>query len=293
MDWSLVSPEGLEWMVRHGDGREAAAAMVEVIRRGDPKHRVLRWTQVMAVLVARDGGVGNMQAGEGKTLVFLAAAALKSAQGGAVKIITTRDVLANEAYGEYRTILGEYGFDIVRMNPDNPYADPVGGRPTIYIGTMNDAGFGELRGNVAPARRNGVDEIDEALVHSDTTFILSEGAGDPASVEVIKEVEDAHAFVTGARKAGLLSEFDFGREPGQVGGGTRLTEEGRARIVDILGRDPTAEETHRLTMAATAEWEYVENDHYVVWHHRELGPEYVVVDGRTVLNPDAHKIYII
>ncbi|MGW6337294.1 hypothetical protein, partial [Nocardia rhamnosiphila] len=151
-DWSLVSREGFDWMIRQsGDGRESAAAMVEIIRRGDPKHRVLRWTQVMAVLVARDGGVGNMQAGEGKTLVFLAAAALKSAQGGPVKVITTRDVLANEAFGEYNAILGEYGFDIVRMNPDSPYADPVEGRPTIYVGTMNDAGFGELRGNVAPA----------------------------------------------------------------------------------------------------------------------------------------------
>ncbi|WP_157181887.1 hypothetical protein, partial [Nocardia testacea] len=70
-DWSLVSPEGLDWMIRESPDRiESAAAMVEIIRRGDPKHRVLRWTQVMAMLVARDAGVGNMQAGEGKTLVF-------------------------------------------------------------------------------------------------------------------------------------------------------------------------------------------------------------------------------
>ncbi|MGW6334257.1 MFS transporter [Nocardia rhamnosiphila] len=293
-DWSLVSPEGLEWMVRHGDAREAATAMVEMIRRGDPKHRVLRWTQVMAVLVARDGGVGNMQAGEGKTLVFLAAAGLKAAQGGPVKIITTRDVLANEAFGEYRTILGEHGFDIVRMNPDNPYAEPGDGRPTIYIGTMNDAGFGELRGHVAPARRNGIDEIDEALVHADTTFILSEGAGNPAGDEVVAAVADAHAFLTDARRAGLLSEFDFGREPGRVGGGTALTDGGRVKIEDVLGRPLTDEEAHRLTMAATAEWEYAENDHYVVWHHPELGPEHVTTaDGAQVLNPDAHKIYII
>ncbi|WP_218000832.1 hypothetical protein, partial [Nocardia testacea] len=71
-DWSLVSPEGFDWMIRESPDRiESAAAMVEIIRRGDPKHRVLRWTQVMAMLVARDAGVGNMQAGEGKTLVFL------------------------------------------------------------------------------------------------------------------------------------------------------------------------------------------------------------------------------
>ncbi|MGA6209674.1 hypothetical protein ACPESR_33480, partial [Nocardia testacea] len=138
-DWSLVSPEGLGWMIRQsGDGQESAAAMVEIIRRGDPKHRVLRWTQVMAMLVARDAGVGNMQAGEGKTLVFLAAAALKAARGEPVVIITTRDGLAHDAFGEYRTILGDHGFDIVRMNPDRGYAEPVEGRPTIFIGTMED-----------------------------------------------------------------------------------------------------------------------------------------------------------
>lgn len=301
-DWSLVSAEGLEWMVRHGDDREATTAMIEIIHRGDPKNRVLRWTQVMAVLVARDGGVGNMQAGEGKTLVFLAAAALKAADGDPVKVITTRDVLANEAFDEYRTILGDFGFDIVRMNPDTPYADPVEGRSTIYIGTMNDAGFGELRGNIAPARRNGVDEIDEALVHADTTFVLSEGSGNPARTEVTAQVTDAHSFLTDAVAAGLLKESDFHRVPGRTGGDTALTEPGRAKIEDILGRPLTEEENHRLVMAATAEWEYVENDHYVVWHHPELGPEFRIdsagkvmigADGQPIRNPESHKIYII
>ncbi|MGW1743987.1 preprotein translocase subunit SecA, partial [Nocardia sp. NPDC001965] len=294
-DWSLVSREGFDWMIRHSsDPLESAAAMVEIIRRGDPQHRVLRWTQVMAMLVARDAGVGNMQAGEGKTLVFLAAAALKAARGEPVNIITTRDGLAHDAYGEYRAILVDYGFDIVRMNPDSPYQDPVEGRPTIYIGTMEDLGFGELRGNVPGARRNGIDEIDEALVFANTTFVLSEGAGNPAEVSVEVAVTDAHAFLTDGRKAGLFSEFDFGREPGRSGGGTELTDAGRVKIEQILGRSLTEEETNRLTMAAAAEFEYVENDHYVVWHHPERGPEYVVgADGVRRLNPDAHKIYII
>ncbi|WP_169816312.1 LuxR C-terminal-related transcriptional regulator, partial [Nocardia miyunensis] len=302
MDWSTVSPEGVDWMLHHGTEREAMMAVIEIIRRGDPKGRLLRWTQVMAILVARDGGVGNMQAGEGKTLVFLGAAALKAARGGPVKVITTRDVLANEAFDEYRMILGKFGFDIVRMNPDHPYAEPVDGKPTIYIGTMNDAGFGELRGNVAPARINGVDEIDEALVHADTTFILSEGSGNPASAEVQAQVTDAHAFLHDALKAGLITEFDFGRDPGQIGGGTALTDTGRAKIEDILGRPLTTEETHRLTMAATAGWEYIEDDHYVVWHHPELGPEFLTDSdgnivtndaGDPVRNPASHKIYII
>jgi DNA-binding CsgD family transcriptional regulator len=230
----------------------------------------------------------------GKTLVFLAAAALKSARGEPVNIITTRDGLAHDAFGEYRAILVEYGFDIVRMNPDAPYQDLVEGRPTIYVGTMEDLGFGELRGNVPLARRNGIDEIDEALVFANTTFVLSEGSGNPAEGKVEAAVADAHAFLTDARKAGLLTEFDFGREPGRVGGGTELSDAGRVKIEEILGRPLTDEETNRLTMAAAAEFEYVENDHYVVWHHPELGPEYVVgANGVRIVNPDSHKIYII
>ncbi|MGA6209675.1 hypothetical protein ACPESR_33485, partial [Nocardia testacea] len=180
------------------------------------------------------------------------------------------------------------------MNPDRGYAEPVEGRPTIFIGTMEDLGFGELRGNVPSARSHGVDEIDEALVFANTTFVLSEGSGNPAGDHVEAAVADAHAFFTEARDAGLLSEFDFGREPGRVGGGTELTDAGRVKIEAIVGRPLTEEETNRLTMAAAAEFEYVENDHYVVWHHPELGPEYVTTaDGVRVLNPEAHKIYII
>ncbi|WP_280316717.1 LuxR C-terminal-related transcriptional regulator, partial [Nocardia wallacei] len=296
-DWAAVSERDLTAMLHGGDDRDAALAVIEVINREEGK--TLRWTQVMAMLAMRDGVV-NMDAGEGKTLVFLAAAALDSARTGPAQVITTRDTLANHAFDQYRKILGKYGYDIVRMNPDRPYAAPAENRATIYVGTMNDAGFGRLRGNVTPGRHVSIDEIDEALVHANTTFILSEGTGSPAGREVAGQVADAHGFLEGAlRKPAptgepLLSEADFGRRPGQVGGGTALTEGGRAKVREILGRDLTDAEAHRLTMAATAKWEYVENDHYVVWHHPELGPEFRTnPDGTQVRNPDSHKIYIL
>ncbi|WP_433525882.1 MFS transporter [Nocardia pseudovaccinii] len=298
-NWSTVSAEGLEWMLRHGDERQAALAVVEVICREEGK--TLRWTQVMAMLAMRDGVV-NMDAGEGKTLVFLAVAAVDSASGGPAQVITTRDTLANHAFDQYQNILGKYGFDIVRMDPDNPYPQPADGKATIYIGTMNDAGFGELRGNVVPGRYKSVDEIDEALVHANTTFILSEGSGSPAGPEVVAQVADAGNFLADALHAKLLTEADFGRYQGQIGGGTALTEAGRAKIEQVLGRELTDAEAHRLTMAATAKWEYVENDHYVVWHHPELGPEFrtdsdgsvvTTADREPIRNPESHKIYII
>ncbi|MGK8521356.1 hypothetical protein ACRS6B_07260 [Nocardia asteroides] len=56
-------------MLRGDDPADATAAMIEVIRRGDGK--ILRWTQVAAMTAMRGGPV-NMDAGEGKSLVFLA-----------------------------------------------------------------------------------------------------------------------------------------------------------------------------------------------------------------------------
>ncbi|MFQ6395621.1 LuxR C-terminal-related transcriptional regulator [Nocardia sp. KC 131] len=308
-DWSTVSDQELKAMLFSGNDREAALAVIEVINRGEGK--VLRWTQVMGMLAVRDGHVGRMQAGEGKTLVFQAASALRAARGEPVRVLTTMDTLALEAYDIGQKLFGNYGFDIRLMNPDNPYAPVAEGQATISFGTLHADGFGELRGNVAPGRIKQVDEVDAAVKGS--VFILSEGAGNAASPEVTARVEDVHGFLRDAVKAGLLSRADFVRAAGASEDHTTLTGSDRAKVEHILGgeltaklekiigRIPSESEAHRIAMAATAEWRYTENDDYVVWHHPELGPEFrtdsdgnvLVVDGKKVLNPDSHKVYII
>ncbi|MFE7797964.1 LuxR C-terminal-related transcriptional regulator [Nocardia sp. NPDC057440] len=308
-DWSTVSDQELKAMLFSGNDREAALAVIEVINRGEGK--VLRWTQVMGMLAVRDGHVGRMQAGEGKTLVFQAASALRAARGEPVRVLTTMDTLALEAYDIGQKLFGNYGFDIRLMNPDNPYAPVAEGQATISFGTLHSDGFGELRGNVAPGRIKQVDEVDAAVKGS--VFILSEGAGNAASPEVTARVEDVHGFLQDAVKAGLLSEADFVRAAGASEDHTTLTGSDRAKVEHILGgeltaklekiigRIPSESEAHRIAMAATAKWRHIENDDYVVWHHPELGPEFLtdsdgnvlVVNSKKVLNPDSHKVYII
>ncbi|WP_157114663.1 preprotein translocase subunit SecA, partial [Nocardia niwae] len=259
-----VSPATLAEMLR-GDDADATAAVIEVIRRGEGK--ILRWTQVAAVTAMRRVPV-NMDAGEGKSLVFLAHAIREAIEHGAVQVITTRDNLANREVTRYVTVLAEYGIDVVRMNPDHAPRHPEPGRPTIYIGTQQDVGFAALRDNWVPGRSAAIDEIDEALIHADTQYILSDGADQFADPATAAQVTDARDFLIGALRDNNLTEADFGRTPGQRGGPARLTEDGRQKLEQLLGRAATEAEFVRIAMAAAARWEYVENVHYVVHNDR-------------------------
>ncbi|MEU4341364.1 alpha/beta hydrolase [Nocardia sp. NPDC023852] len=263
-----------------GDPADATAALIEVIRRGEDK--VLRWTQVAALIAMRDGPV-DMDAGEGKSLVFLAHAARDAVEHGAVQVITTRDNLANREFTRYQSVLSRVGFDVVRMNPDHAPPPPAEGRPTIYIGTQQDVGFAALRENWVPGRRAAIDEIDEALVHADTRYILSDGAAQLADPETVAQVTDARDFLVESLDRGLLTETDFGREPNQRGGRAMLTDAGRAKLEALLKRAPDDNELRRLDMAASARWEYVENVHYVV--HEINGHKKIFIIDQTT-----HKV---
>ncbi|MFI9403313.1 C2 family cysteine protease [Nocardia sp. NPDC052316] len=266
----------------------AVTATMEVIRRGteglDDHGRLipgktLRWTQTMAAMAMRHGPI-NMDAGEGKTLAFLADAILHAAAGESLQVFTTRDVLANEAFTLYERVLGPYGFHVGRMDPDGAgYRPAEDGKPTIYIGTLNDAGFGHLRGKVAPGRMAVLDEIDEALVHADTTWILSDGAALPASRDIAESVVRAKEFLDRHVDSGALTPDLFGRKDNQVGGPAKLTEAGVAEVTKLLraeGRpaDSLETELQRINAAATARWEFVEKDNYII--DRTNGKVYII-----------------
>ncbi|MFC9437129.1 hypothetical protein [Nocardia sp. NPDC057030] len=289
-EWARVSRDDLKEALSgsiHHDAQDpaqlaeyhrAVTAAVEVVRRETGK--TLRWTQVMAVMAMRHGPI-NMDAGEGKTLAFLADAMLKASAGDPVQVFTTRDTLANDAFRLYNDVLRPYGFDVGRMNPEG---GPTGAdadapqRPTINIGTLNDAGFGRLRGKVVPGRLAVIDEIDEALVHADTTWILSEGAAAPAAHDVAERVAYARDFLDQRLSSGELTPAHFGRTGDQVGGPAKLTEEGRSAVTELLAREQPGDRTlteaqrrerldeavRRIESAASARWEFVENDHYIV-----------------------------
>ncbi|MBS2540175.1 hypothetical protein KGQ20_46300, partial [Catenulispora sp. NF23] len=260
-----IDDDGLKQLLLHGSQADSIAAVYEVVRRVE--HKGLRWTQMSAVQAMSRGDVVNMAAGEGKSLVFLAYAARRAVMDGvdAVQVITTRDNLATREHERYSDVLKAMDINIVRMTPDGGGTRPDNDHPTIYVGTHEDVGFSYLRGKPIPGRHASVDEVDEAFVYANTTFILSEGAQKAAPDTVAKRVTDAWDFLDRNLGLGRLSPLDFGHDPDRPGGPPpALTAEGKTRVRDLLDRELTAGEQQALDMAATARWEYVENKHYVI-----------------------------
>ncbi|QKV74008.1 hypothetical protein [Amycolatopsis sp. Hca4] len=262
----------LAQLYSRGSEADAFAAVFELIRRS--KGIALRWTQVSAVHAFGKGQVVNMAAGEGKSWLFFAHAAVNAARPDVdgVQVTTTRGNLADRELPHYRELMSKLGIDVHRLNPDKPPPGPRDGRPTVYLGTAEDVGFTYLRHETLPGQQKpgdptvltvSIDEIDEALVYSNSQYILSEGVQGVAAPEVQAHVEWAHDLVRDGMDSGWLEEADFGRGPGQAGGPARLTGPGREKVELLLGRPLTDAEVSRVDMAAAAQWEYRENVHYV------------------------------
>ncbi|WP_146053585.1 protein-glutamine glutaminase family protein, partial [Amycolatopsis lurida] len=269
---TALSDAKLKDLYSRGPEADAFAAVFELIRR--KKGIALRWTQVSAVHAFGKGQVVNMAAGEGKSWLFFAHAAVNAMRPGVdgVQVTTTRGNLADRELAHYKEMLGALGVDVHRLDPDKPPPTPQAGRPTVYLGTAEDVGFTYLRHETLPGQQSkkdpmvlsvSIDEIDEALVYSNSQYILSEGVQSAAAPEVSAQVGWAHDLVRDGMDSGWLQEADFGRRPGQAGGAARLTESGREKVELLLGRSLSDEEVSRVNMAAAARWEYRENVHYV------------------------------
>ncbi len=258
----------------HRSDDDAAAAVYEWVRRTGKV--ALRWTQLSASHALADSQVVNMAAGEGKSWLFFVDAVRQAVRPGvgAVHVITTRGNLADREFERYSGLLERLRIDVYRMNSDNPPPPPAKGQPTIYIGTSQDVGFTKLKTDLVPGQEDGVriridagiDEIDELAVYSDPQYLLSEGVKDDAELplEIRDPVQQATLVIREGLADGRLTTADFGRAEGQVGGRAALTEEGEAKVAEILGAPLTEDHVKRLNMAAAAHFEYVENVHYVV-----------------------------
>ncbi|MGA8426510.1 MAG: hypothetical protein WB801_02860, partial [Candidatus Dormiibacterota bacterium] len=188
---------------------------------------------------------------------------------------TTRRVLATREFKRYTELLSQAGYDIHRMDPDNPPPPARDGVPTIYVGTLQDAHFTWLKTGLVPGEKPGggtrlfanIDEIDEGVVHDNLRFVISEGVERPASAELAAQVHWAGQFLTRNLHSGGLTEAHFGRTPGQKPGEglpAGLTTEGVAKAAQLAAQPLTEAEVHRLNMAAAARWDYLYRTHYTI-----------------------------
>ncbi|MEU2634972.1 hypothetical protein ABZ591_10130 [Micromonospora fulviviridis] len=267
-------------LLRSDQKDDVTAAVYEVIRRHTGME--MRWTQADLVDGLTTIQVGNMAAGEGKSLAYHAAMGRLAFRGEAAQYISTRDNLAARDAQALRDLYEPYGAKIHRMNEEGNVPKPVPGEPTIYVGTHNDIGFSYLGEKPIPGRTAVMDEIDEALVYDDTLFQHSTGVGNPAAKAVAGQVVWARDFLHSHshRAGGSLTPDDFNFDPRRRANNPWLTEEGMAKVERILGRAPSEWQQKRLNGAALAEFHYRYKTHYTLDE-----------DGKVVIiNQTTHRV---
>jgi hypothetical protein len=254
-----LDTEGLKSLL-HGPGSSAddhLAGLYEIGRREQGKSA--RWVQVAAVKKLLNGHNVNMDAGEGKTLVFQIAVALKalhvSGDGAGSIFVTSRDYLADAAHDTF-SVLEKYGFKVIKVSQHEEIPLPVKGEPTIYVSSLQEHAFNILGfKNKQPDLHAFFDEQDESMFYVHQSFIKNNGPDTPAPPTVRGPLEWDDKFVRG------LDSPDFVHEPG---GNFHLTPSGTAKLKEALGSEPPAERVSSVEQALYAHHGLRENTHYVV-----------------------------
>ncbi|MGW0180424.1 DEAD/DEAH box helicase, partial [Nocardia sp. NPDC003345] len=202
------------------DPHQSMLATMEFIRRGTvsdavPGGMVLRVEQVEAVFALASRPV-EMKPGEGKSLVFTAAAIQRAVHNDSVLLVTTTDGLANREVVKYQKLLSGSGIDVFRADQHSGFGPITEGRPAIVVATGETVGHLANAGH-RPPRHVLIDEIDGIIDRGERQFLRSEGAEQAAPEATAQQVFAAHDFLADALANRSLSHTDFGL--------TRIAEE--------------------------------------------------------------------
>ncbi|MEV4235256.1 helix-turn-helix domain-containing protein [Nocardia sp. NPDC049737] len=267
------------------DAQKSMIATAEIIRRGTisdavPGGMVLRVEQAEGVHALAKRPV-EMKPGEGKSLMFMAAAMQRAVRHGECLLVTTTDGLAHREFTRYQHLLTDFGIDVFRADQQNGFGPVTGGRPAVVVATGETVGHLCNAGH-RPPRHALIDEMDGIIDRGERLFLRSEGVEQAAPEATSREVFAAHDFLADALAKGTLSHEDFGltritEEVGQYSDGTpevefwydgraELTPVGREKVEALQGGKPWFEGLglSRLEMAAAAEFTCRKSTHYVM-----------------------------
>lgn len=223
----------------------------------------------------------EMKPGEGKSLMFMAAAMQRAVRHGECLLVTTTDGLAHREFTRYRKLLTDYGIDVIRADQQQGFGPVTEGRPAIVVATGETVGHLCNAGH-QPPRHALIDEMDGIIDRGERQFLRSEGVEEAAHEATASEVFAAHDFLADALAKGALSHADFGltRIVDEVGlhpdgtpeveywydGQAQLTPTGRAKVEALPGGEQWLEGmgSSRLEMAAAAEFSCRAKTHYVM-----------------------------
>lgn len=166
--------------------------------------------QLIGGLVLLEGGIAQMQTGEGKTLVATLPCYLKALEGKGVHVITANEYLAKRDYeqmGKVFQFLGlTVGLNISQISEDEKMEAY---NADITYGTGTEFGFDYLRDNMAsrledqvqrPLHYAIVDEIDSILIDEARTPLIIASKSDIATElfqitsEIVKNFKDGNQY---------------------------------------------------------------------------------------------------
>ncbi|MFI6959558.1 MFS transporter [Nocardia sp. NPDC050408] len=231
-------------VMEDGDEVESLLRYIHAVREGTGK--TPRWNQIKAFLVAEHGYMRQMGTAQGKTIVGSEDSLWQLSRGEPVQladgrwvrvhhVITTTEVLANEGFRQFGTMMRSLGYEVSRWDPHNPPADPQ--RPTVYYMTYDELATANLFDRLPPGDTATIDEADAVLVHDQTVHYQSDGQRAPASDVEAAGVYRVRDFLRGVLAHRELTSADLRARP----------EESLARVSRLwesyAGRKFTAEET--------------------------------------------------
>ncbi|WP_216903929.1 hypothetical protein, partial [Nocardia alni] len=110
-----------------------------------------------------------------------------------------------------------------------------------------------------------IDEIDAQLIDEQTHYVLSPGSAGKADEAFAANVHEVWDNLQHAKESGALGPEDFGKDMERRGiFDSRLSETGRAKLEDMLGKRVDDSEAEEYAHAAQAEWGPEQNSDYHV-----------------------------
>ncbi|WP_458353873.1 preprotein translocase subunit SecA [Peribacillus frigoritolerans] len=231
--------------------------------------------QLAGGFVLSEGGIAQMNTGEGKTLVSTLPSYLHALSGNGVHIITANEYLAKrdqELMGQILEFLGlTVGLNISQMGPS---AKREAYAADITYGTATEFGFDYLRDNMVYRREDKVqrghrfaivDEIDSILIdEARTPLIIAGRASDGTELHQIS-AQIMKAFVE-------KDDYEISIESSSA----FFTDQGASKIEEAFGIDNLygmehQELLHNVTQALKAR------------AIMKLDVDYIVIDGKIAI----------
>ena len=152
--------------------------------------------QLIGGIILHQGKIGEMQTGEGKTLVATLPVYLNALSGNGVHLVTVNDYLAKRDSAWMAPIFQFHGLsvDCIDYHKPNSPERRKAYRADITYGTNNAFGFDYLRDNMAHSTEDMVQRVHNYAIVDEVDSVLIDDARTPLIISGPVQEGDRHEF---------------------------------------------------------------------------------------------------